>query len=204
MLDHEAGRDMLKRSGRWCQCGLTLVEVLITLSVSATVLATAAPAMGSWLRDIEIRGSASSLLSALQAARAEALSRNATVRLELTDAQGYPGWRLVCVQVSNRCPALIRQQTVNAATGVRWGVSALTGMPAYGVAIKAGKGLPASVRFDALGAAPAIAAGSDIARIDVTHAADENAKRRVIQIAAQGLVRICDPSVAGGHPEHCH
>jgi type IV fimbrial biogenesis protein FimT len=195
---------MLMRTLPHLPRGLTLIELLITLSVSAVVLATGAPAMGQWLRDIEIRGSASSLLSALQAARAEALARNASVRLELSDKQGRPGWRLVCVQVSNRCPALIRQQAIDIQTGVRWGVSALSGMPAFGAVIVAGHGLPSSVRFDALGAAPAIASGSDVARVDITHANDATARRRVVLIAAQGMTRSCDPSVASAHPEHCH
>lgn len=195
---------MLMLPGRGRQTGVTLAEVLITLSVSAFVLAIGAPAMGQWVRDIEIRGSASSLLSTLQAARAEALSRNASVRLDLTDAQGRPGWQLGCVQVSKHCPALIRQETVNAGTGVRWGTSALAGMPGFSVAIAAGQGMPSGVRFDALGAAPSIAAGDDIARIDITHANDANARRRIVLIAARGMVRVCDPAVASGHPEHCH
>lgn len=186
------------------QAGITLAEVLITLSVSAVVLATGAPAMGQWVRDIEIRGSASSLLSALQAARAEALSRNTPVRLELIDAQGRPGWRLACVQVSGRCPALIRQQPVDTGTGVRWGVAMLTSMPDFGTTIAAGQRMPASVRFNALGAAPSVSAGDDIARIDITHANDANARRRIVLIAAQGMVRVCDPAAASGHPEHCH
>lgn len=186
------------------QAGVTLAEVLLTLTVSAIVLAIGAPAMGHWVRDIEIRGSASSLLSALQAARAEALSRNASVRLDLTDAQGRPGWTLGCVRVSNRCPALIRQEAVNTGTGVRWGISALNGMPTFGATIAAGHGMPSGVSFDAIGAAPLIAAGGDIARIDITHANDANARRRIVLIAAQGMVRVCDPSAAVGHPEHCH
>jgi type IV fimbrial biogenesis protein FimT len=189
-------------SGR--QCGVTLIEILMTLSVSAVVLAIGSPAIGQWVRDIEVRSSASNLLSVLHAARAEALSRNATVRLELTDEQGRPGWRLVCVQVSARCPALIRQEAVNAMTAIRWGVSTLSDMPAFSAAIGAGHGMPARLRFDAVGAAPAITNGGDIARIDVTHASDTAARRRIVLIAAQGMARVCDPSAASGHPEHCH
>lgn len=185
------------------QAGVTLAEVMLTLSVSAIVLAIGAPAMGHWVRDIEIRGSAGSLLAALQAARAEALSRNASVRLELSDAQGRPGWQLVCVRVSKACPAVIRREEVNTGTGVRWGSATLAAMPAYSAAVAAGAGMPAGVSFDAIGAAPAVAAG-DIARIDITHANDANARRRIVLIGARGQVRICDPSAASSHPEHCH
>jgi type IV fimbrial biogenesis protein FimT len=186
------------------QTGVTLVEILMTLSVSAVVLAIGAPAMGQWVRDIEIRSSASSLLSVLQAARAEALSRNASVRVELTDTEGRPGWRIACVQVSTRCPAVIRQQPANIGTGVRWGVATLNSMPAYSSVITAGQGMPSGVRFDAIGAAPAVAVGNDIARIDITHVSDANARRRIVLIAARGQVRLCDPYSPVGHPEHCH
>lgn len=184
--------------------GITLAEVLITLSVSAVVLATGAPAMGQWVRDIEIRSSASTLMSVLQAARAEALSRNTSVRLELMDALGRPGWRLVCVQVTRRCPAVLRQETVNTGTGVRWGSAKLSNMPAFDVTLAAGQGMPSGVQFDAIGAAPAVAAGGDIARIDITHGGDAGARRRIVLIAPQGMVRVCDPSALAGHPEHCH
>jgi type IV fimbrial biogenesis protein FimT len=184
--------------------GVTLVEVLITLSVSAVVLAIGAPAMGQWVRDVEVRSSASSLLSAIQAARVEALSRNATVRLEFTDREGRPGWRLACVQVTMRCPAVIRQEPVNTGTSVRWGAATMADMPQFSSVIAAGKGMPASVQFDAMGAAPAIANGDTIARIDITHVGDANARRRILLIAARGLVRICDPDTPNGHPEHCH
>lgn len=183
--------------------GVTLIELMVALSVAAIVLAFGTPAAGQWLRDVEIRSSAGALLAALQSARAEAIVRNAPVRLRLVDALGRPGWEAGCVRVSARCPATIRRQPVSAATGVRWGASLPAGLPALTAAITAGSALPAGVTFDALGAAPAVGTGADIARIDVTHARDEGARRLVILIAAQGMVRLCDPLAGTGRPERC-
>jgi type IV fimbrial biogenesis protein FimT len=183
--------------------GLTLIELLIVLTLSASILAIAAPAMGQWVRDIEVRSSASSLLATLQAARAEAVTRNASVRLQLPDAQGRPGWQLGCTQSTARCPKLIRQQATDLGTSVRWGAAMLTAMPSVGTVIAAGSGLPAGVRFDATGAAADIATGADIARIDVTYNNQPTTRRIVVLISAQGMARICDPSASASHPTPC-
>jgi type IV fimbrial biogenesis protein FimT len=184
--------------------GLTLTELLIVLTLSAIVLAIAAPAMGQWVRDIEVRSSASSLLATLQAARSEAVTRNASVRLQLPDAQGRPGWQLGCTQTTARCPQLIRQQATDLGTSVRWGAAALKAMPSLDTAIAAGSGLPAGIRFDATGAATDIATGADIARIDVTYDNVPSTRRLVVLISARGMARICDPSVGASLPTSCN
>lgn len=183
--------------------GLTLTELLIVLTLSSIVLAIAAPAMGQWIRDIEVRSSASSLLATLQAARAEAVTRNTSVRLQLPDTQGRPGWQLGCTQATARCPEMIRQQTTDQGTSVRWGAASLKAMPAIGTAITPGSGLPAGIRFDATGAAADVATGDDIARIDVTYNNVPSTRRIVVLISAQGMVRICDPSVIASQPTSC-
>lgn len=183
--------------------GVTIIELMTVLTISSIVLAFAAPAASQWLRDIEVRSSASALLAALQAARAEAIARNAPVRLVLGDLQGRPGWEIRCLQVSVRCPATIRRQQVSVNNDVRWGASLPVAMPDFAVALAAGKGLPAGVTFDALGAAAAVGNGTDVARIDVTHARGEGVRRLVVLIAAQGMVRLCDPLAAIGRPERC-
>jgi len=183
--------------------GLTLIELLIVLMLSASILAIAAPAMGQWVRDIEVRSSASSLLATLQAARAEAVTRNASVRLKLPDAQGRPGWQLGCTQSTSRCPTLIRQQATDLGTSVRWGIARLTAMPSIDSVITAGSGMPAGIRFDATGAAADIATGADIARIDITYRTEPSTRRMVILVSAQGMARVCDPSASASHPTSC-
>lgn len=201
MLGHAPGTDML--TSRSATSGLTLIELLITLLVTAVVLAAGAPAMGQWIRDIEVRSSAGALLAALQATRAEALSRNATVRLQLVDKQGRPGWAVGCVQASARCPAELRSLPVDGSTAVRWGGATLPSMPALASPLAAGSALPNGISFDALGGASGVAQGTDLARIDVTHARAAGGRRMVLTIAAHGMARLCDPAAATGHPERC-
>lgn len=199
LLDYPAGGVMLTSR----HAGMTIIELMTVLTVSSILLAFGAPAAGQWLRDVEVRSSAGALLAALQSARAEAVARNAPVRLRLVDAQGRPGWDVGCVQVTARCPATIRRQPVSAATDVRWGASPPANMPALTAAIAAGAGLPADITFDALGAAAAVGSGTDIARVDISHARDDGARRLVLLIAAQGMVRLCDPVAATNRPERC-
>lgn len=183
--------------------GLTLIELLIALSMTAVVLAAGAPAMGQWIRDLEVRSSATALLAALQATRADALSRNATVRLKLINAQGRPGWVVGCVQVSARCPATVRSLPVDGSTAVRWGGATPQSMPPLASQLQAGRALPNGVSFDALGGAPGVSQGTDLARIDVTDARMDGGRRLVLTIAAHGMVRLCDPAAAASHPERC-
>ena len=195
---------MLKRHTPTYSRGLTLTELLIVLTLSSILLAIGAPALGQWVRDIEVRSNASSLLAVLHAARTEALTRNAWVRLQLRDTQGRPGWQLGCVQPTARCPSLIRQQATDQGTAVRWGAALLSAMPPIHTAIAAGANFPAAIRFDATGAAPNIATGDDIARIDITYNGEPTTRRMVVMVSAQGMVRLCDASVSNTHPMFCN
>lgn len=195
---------MLTRHFPMYSHGLTLTELLIVLTLSSILLAIGAPALGQWVRDIEVRSNASSLLAVLHAARTEALTRNAWVRLQLRDTQGRPGWQLGCVQPTARCPSLIRQQATDQGTAVRWGAALLSAMPPIHTAIAAGANFPAAIRFDATGAAPNIATGDDIARIDITYNGEPTTRRMVVMVSAQGMVRLCDASVSNTHPMFCN
>jgi type IV fimbrial biogenesis protein FimT len=195
---------MLKRHTPTYSRGLTLTELLIVLTLSSILLAIGAPALGQWVRDIEVRSNASSLLAVLHAARTEAVTRNAWVRLQLRDTQGRPGWQLGCVQPTARCPSLIWQQATDQGTAVRWGAALLSAMPPIHTAIAAGANFPAAIRFDATGAAPNIATGDDIARIDITYNGEPTTRRMVVMVSAQGMVRLCDVSVSNTHPMFCN
>lgn len=194
---------MLSTRYREAAAGVSLIESMLALAVSAIVLVNGVPSLGRWVRDLEVRNSASSVHAALQAARAEAVSRNTLVRLELGDAQGHTGWRLSCVRISAQCPATIRQQPAGDANGVRWAASSLSDTPALGTPLAVGVGMPASISFDALGTAPGIASGTEVARVDVFHKDSVAEGRLVVQVSALGIARICNPAAASGHSEEC-
>lgn len=195
---------MLTRHFPMYSHGLTLTELLIVLTLSSILLAIGAPVLAQWVRDIEVRSNASSLLAVLHAARTEAVTRNAWVRLQLRDTQGRPGWQLGCVQPTARCPSMIRQQATDQGTAVRWGAALLSAMPPIHTAIAAGANFPAAIRFDATGAAPNIATGDDIARIDITYNGEPTTRRMVVMVSAQGMARLCDASVSNTHPMFCN
>ena len=59
--------------------GFSLIEMMITLTVVAVVLLLAAPWIGDWLQNTQIRNGADSMLTGIKLARMEALKRNSTV-----------------------------------------------------------------------------------------------------------------------------
>lgn len=65
--------------------GFTLIEVLVTMSILALLLALAAPAMGTYVQNSKLAAVTSSIYAAVQTARAEAIRRNVQAQFVLTD-----------------------------------------------------------------------------------------------------------------------
>ena len=195
-----AARTMLIRCG-----AMSLVEMLITLSVTAIVFSIGMPSLANWMHASDVRSSASDLVAALQGARAEALARNQEVRISVGDAQGHAVWTAGCVTITASCPPQLRQVATPPGNRARWGASTGAAASTLSKPLTAGMGLPAQVTFNAMGAAPAISSGGEINRIDVTHAADGTAavRRLVILLSANGMVRLCDPLIAAGGAMSC-
>jgi type IV fimbrial biogenesis protein FimT len=63
--------------------GVTLIELAVTLVVLGLVLLVTMPSIGAWLRNTQVRNTASSMLSGLAQARNEAIRRNTSVRFSL-------------------------------------------------------------------------------------------------------------------------
>ncbi len=64
--------------------GFSLIELLVTLALSAVLLGLAAPSFSTWLQNSRIRLTAESIVSGLQYAKSEATARNTAVRFQLT------------------------------------------------------------------------------------------------------------------------
>lgn len=194
---------MLSR-GAIVRCtAMGLIDMLITLSVAVVILTLGAPSLAHWRHGIDVRNSASDLVIALQAARTEAIARNQDVRVTLGDLQGRAVWALGCVTVTASCPRRLRGVDAPAARLTRWGATLAAGAPALSAPLQAGSRLPAHVTFNAFGAAPAIGIGTEVSRIDVSHAADPTAQRLVVLLGASGMVRWCDPAADAGQPWSC-
>jgi type IV fimbrial biogenesis protein FimT len=182
------------------QRGLSSIELMIGVGILAVLLASGVPAFSAWIQGMQVRSTAESVLSGLQLARAEALKRNAPVRLTLGDSNGSPVWRVGCANVAADCPAQIQARPFEGGSGARLGADATplaSPLPAsaFAVALAAGAGLPAGVTFDGFGRVPASAAGTDIARIDIMNGASGVARRLVIAVGG-GQLRLCDPAVS--------
>lgn len=64
--------------------GVTLIELVISMAIMGFLMVLAAPVFIDWVQNTRLRTSAESVLSGLQIARAEAVSRNARVRFQFT------------------------------------------------------------------------------------------------------------------------
>jgi type IV fimbrial biogenesis protein FimT len=184
--------------------GVTMIEMFITLFVLAIVLATGMPSAVHWVHQWQIRASAESLRSALQKTRAEAIARNTKINITLGDSGGLPQWRIGCARVTALCPNNLHAQVASAGSGIRWGAAKAAAAANISVALTAGAGLPATVAFHALGNAPRVVSGSEIARIDVLHPADSAAGRLVVRTDGAGNVSICDPALPVSDVRGCH
>lgn len=70
--------------------GVTLIELVVTISIAALLIAAAIPPFGNWISNAKVRSVAESLQNSLRLAQAEALSRGQQTVLVLTS--GPPAW----------------------------------------------------------------------------------------------------------------
>lgn len=193
--------------------GMTLVELMVTLTILAMLLAAAIPSIGSWIRSTQIRNTAESILTGIQRARTEALKRNRSTQFSL-------------VSVSD--PSRIDNSCALSSTSGSWVVSLAnpTGKCGAGVsdtvdpfivdshpvadggrnvsitALKADGTAANTITFDAFGR---VTSASPIVRIDITMASGGADIRPLsVEISSSGSVRTCDPQVSStSDPRHC-
>ena len=60
--------------------GMTLIELAVTMVILAMLLVAAGPTVSAWMRNTQVRNTASSMLAGLQRARNEAMRRNVPIR----------------------------------------------------------------------------------------------------------------------------
>ena len=67
--------------------GMTMIELAVTMVILALLLVGAGPSMVAWMRNTQVRNTASSMLAGLNRARNEAMRRNVPVRFSLVSLQ---------------------------------------------------------------------------------------------------------------------
>ncbi|MDP1690774.1 MAG: GspH/FimT family pseudopilin [Burkholderiaceae bacterium] len=63
--------------------GMTMIELAVTMVILAMLLVGAGPSIGAWMRNTQVRNTASSIQAGLNHARNEAMRRNAPIRFSL-------------------------------------------------------------------------------------------------------------------------
>ena len=197
--------------------GFTLIEVLVTMSILALLLALGAPAMGTYLQNSKLAAATSSIYSAVQTARTEAIRRNVQAQFVLTDTP---------VSTADIANAL-----APAVAGANWVVRAASGATFVPIEAKAGaegEGSVAAPAIQVAGAAsaPAVFDGTITFNpfgqsvngpltgvtysIDVTNpaagvcaAAGGTIRCRRIVVSPGGQIAACDPAAIAGDSRAC-
>jgi len=87
---------------------MTLIELAVTVTILALLIVSAGPSIGAWMRNTQVRNTASSMLAGLNRARNEAMRRAQPVRFQL-------------VSLTN--PTAMDTSCALSGTGVSWVVS---------------------------------------------------------------------------------
>jgi len=86
---------------RAAQGGFNLIEIMVSLTVLAILIALGAPSFGEWLQNQQIRAASEAIVNGMQVARGEAIKRNLPVQLVLDDLP-TTGWT-VCEATKQPC-----------------------------------------------------------------------------------------------------
>lgn len=171
------------------QRGLTLVELAVTMALVGILVGVAVPSFTTWQANSRIRASADTIHAGLRLARAESITRNASVTFTL---QANGNWTVSCTMVTAICPANIHSRPGAEVRGelslvaLQRDASTATG--------------DATVIFDSLGRPNADPAS--LRRVDVTVASTTSRPLRIM-LTDLGQTRLCDPAATGGSPTAC-
>ena len=170
------------------QLGITLVEVMVTVAVIALLLMVAVPNFRTFIQNTQIRTAADGVLNGLQAAKNEAIRRNASMQLRFTTGGG---WELNSRQNPNLDPPIMARHHEEGSAN-----AAVTLTP----------GGADRITFNALGRIDTNEDGSaPVTQIDIDNplmAAADSRELRIV-IPPGGAIRLCDPQVAAGDPRAC-
>lgn len=184
--------------------GFTLVELMVTISLLAILLALAVPSFRVWINNTRVRTAAQVLQDGLRLAQAEAVRRNRTVSFFLTNDANPTATSATAANGSNWAVRVLPLVTGENAVFVRAG--ALTGVTS-GVTVTNG---PTIVCFNAAGQQVANATegcavdpANPTATFDIAHTGGDRALR--VTASLGGRVRMCDPAktLSATNPDGC-
>jgi type IV fimbrial biogenesis protein FimT len=208
--------------------GMTMIELAVVMVILALLLVGAGPSMSAWMRNTQVRNTASSILAGLNRARNEAMRRNQPVRFSLVSLAGDAtkmdsncavsstgvSWVVSVRNPSSNCqlaPVTTLDPAVYAAAVADANNPLIVESSAGGVGGQtmavagkvAGGGATANtVTFNAFGR---VADPTPMAYICVANAGGGSGYRRLaIEIGSGGTTRMCDLDVASTtDSRHC-
>jgi len=202
------------------QRGLNLTEIMVSIAVLAILISLAVPSFAEWLQNQQIRAAAEATLNGLQAARSEAIRRNAPVRFQFVSDLGSTcslstnslNWVVSLEDPTNKCDVLVDAAPPGPVIQSR---AAAEGTPNAQIEITPPGGAPPStaVTFGPLGGvATSNSDGSlPMTKIKIFNPkagdcpdAGGSARCLNVVISGGGNVRMCDPAVTtAGDPRVC-
>lgn len=189
------------------QRGFSIIEIAVVLVVLALILTSSMPSINSWLRNIRLRNQAEALQNGLQQARNEAVRRNRAIGFYLVTpgsttamtsdcalSAAGSSWVVSARDHAGACDTTPSETPADADDPMivvtHVGADGGAGVRVSGVQTD-GSTAASSVTFDAFGRR-----SGDLARITVDYAESQTDDRPLrIDISANGMVRMCDPSV---------
>ncbi len=174
------------------QAGVTIIEAMIVLAITAILIMIGVPGLQSWFVSGQVTAKTEAILNGLQLARAEALRRNSRVFFTLGSDFS---WTVGCVNAVGDldgdgvadCPSIIQAKAAQEAGSG----PTLTGA---GTATFNGIGM-ISTNADA---------SATISQIDVSYTTGSTSKALRVLLTSGGQSRLCDPAVTTtGDPAKC-
>jgi type IV fimbrial biogenesis protein FimT len=181
------------------QRGFTIIEVVITVTIAAFLLAALMPSIGTWMRNSRLRTAAESISNGLQQARNEAVRRNQPISFFLVSdvdaismsdgcalSASGSGWVVAPASPAGRC-ATDRDTFVSLR---------VAGDTANGLSVSATDNTPAAATTVTFNGYGQISNASAISCIKLTNASDTTTRKLNIAVNAGGQIRMCDPAVS--------
>lgn len=193
--------------------GVTLIELVVVVALTAMLLMAVVPSASVWIRNTQIRNVASSIQNGLQRARAEAMRRNTNVRFSLVMLNdsavmdnscslsgGGVSWVVSLDDPAGKCATAVGEDTAPrildkhaSGGGGKW------------VAVEAadnGGAEAMAVVFNGFGRA-VDASGISTINVDNSSAGDDYRALRIV-VGTGGTIRMCEPKVtASSDPRKC-
>lgn len=173
--------------------GFSLIELMITITLAAILMAVAIPSFSSWIQNTKIRSTAEALQNGIRLAKTEAVRRSRLVDFRLTavkPAKDAPSSKSGTNWYVQQNAALLASDSTEANYNLFVQGSSLSGAN-VNVTVAGSAG---TVTFNSLGRVVPVPGNSPPYTFDINAAGAGYRNLRVI-VTASGQIRMCDPQI---------